>query len=102
MKNSNFFNKVYEEVRKVPLGFVTTYGDIAKRLETRDARKVGWALHANKDIKVPCHRVVNKKGRIAPNFAFDGAKEQKRRLISEGVGFVDEMHVNLKTHLWNK
>lgn len=100
MKDDSFFARVYGQVQKIPSGYVTTYGDIARKLGTKDSRKVGWVLHANKSEEVPCHRAVDKKGRLAPNFAFDGAKEQKRRLESEGVNFIDNMHVDLKKHLW--
>lgn len=96
----NLNERVWEAVKKVPKGKVTTYGEIARILgNPRMARQVGWALHANQSAEVPCHRVVNREGRLAPNFAFDGAKEQKRRLEVEGVEFVDEMHVNLPKHL---
>lgn len=107
---STFFDQVYQLVRKVPAGKVTTYGDVAKQIENGELRienyrgitprMVGWALHANKDSNTPCHRVVTKQGRVALNFAFDGWREQKRRLESEGVGFADEMHVDLTQHLW--
>jgi methylated-DNA-protein-cysteine methyltransferase-like protein len=99
MKKTNFFNKVYEVVKKIPPGKVMTYGQIAEILGTKDARKVGWALHANPDSNTPCHRVVNKEGKVAKNYAFGDWKEQKVRLIEEGVSFVDEMSVNLKRHL---
>jgi methylated-DNA-protein-cysteine methyltransferase-like protein len=99
-KNSNFFEKVYDVVRKIPKGKVATYGQLAEMIGTRDARKVGFALHANSDPKTPCHRVVNKDGRLAPNFAFDGPREQKRRLEAEGVRFTDEDHVDLEKHQW--
>jgi methylated-DNA-protein-cysteine methyltransferase-like protein len=99
MKKSNFFSEVYEVVRKIPEGKVMTYGQIARILKTKDSRRVGWALHANKDVKVPCHRVVDRTGRVAPNYAFHGWKEQKRKLLSEGVGFKDEMHVDLSKYL---
>lgn len=120
-----FFDRVYEAVRQVPEGKVVTYGQLAGIVGTKDARKVGWALHANKDPETPCHRVVNKEGRLAPNFgAFlpsihrssrrvrtepksregrlggDGPDEQRRRLISEGVEFVDKMHANLEACQW--
>jgi methylated-DNA-protein-cysteine methyltransferase-like protein len=98
MKEANFFNKVYKLVRKVPSGKVVTYGQIAEALKTRDARKIGWALHANFDPNTPCHRVVNKEGRLAPHFAFDGEAEQKRRLLADGVGFTEEGLVDLKRH----
>jgi methylated-DNA-protein-cysteine methyltransferase-like protein len=98
--STNFFGLVYKTVKKIPSGKVATYGQIAQIIGTRDARRVGHALHANKSPKVPCHRVVAKDGRLAPNFAFDGAKEQRRRLLEEGVNFIDEMHVDLKKQLW--
>ena len=93
------FERVYKLVRKIPKGKVTTYGEIARIVGTKDSRKVGFALHANQDPKTPCHRVVNKEGGLAPNFAFDGEKEQRRRLMKEGVGFIEE-RVDLKKHLW--
>lgn len=93
MQQSSFL-KIYEVVKTIPSGKVVTYGQIARKLDS-DPRMVGWALHANKDETVPCHRVVNKEGRLAPTFAFAGWKEQRRRLLAEGVSFVDEMHVDL-------
>lgn len=100
MKKDNFFGKVYKIVREIPIGKVATYGQLAGFLGTKDARKVGWALHGNKDPETPCHRVVTKDGRVAPNYAFGSWKEQKAKLISEGVAFKDEMHVNLDKYLW--
>lgn len=95
-QRNNFFEKVYEIVKKIPSGKVMTYWQVARVLGTKDARKVGWALHGNKDPKVSCHRVVNKDGKVAVNYAFEGWAEQKRKLLAEGVTFRDEMHVNLK------
>lgn len=97
---SNFFDKVYKVVRKIPEGKVATYGQIAKVVNTKDARKVGFALHANKDRKTPCHRVVNAKGRLSDSFSFDGIYEQRRRLLEEGISFINKKHVDLKKHLW--
>lgn len=97
---SNFFERVYQLVRKIPKGKVATYGQIAQKLGTKDARRVGHALHANRDSQTPCHRVVNKMGRLSPSFAFDGEQEQRKRLEQEGVNFVDKTHVDLEKHLW--
>ena len=94
-RNDNFFQRVYAAVKKIPEGKVMTYGQIADILGTKDARRVGHALHANRDSQVPCHRVVNKDGRLAPGYAFGGAGEQKARLLSEGVEFRDELHVKM-------
>lgn len=94
--NTNLFARVYDVVLTIPEGKVTTYGAIAKILGTKDVRKIGFALHANPDSsKVPCHRVVNKDGRLAPGYAFGGPGEQRMRLLSEGVVFIDEDHVDL-------
>lgn len=94
-QKSNFFERVYVEVKKIPEGMVMTYGQIAEKLGTRDARRVGHALHANKSKECPCHRVVNKDGRVAPGYAFGGPNEQRNKLMSEGVKFLDNLHVDL-------
>ncbi len=93
------YDKVYELVRKIPKGKVTTYGAIAKKL-SMSPRVVGCALHLNPDSNlIPCHRVVNRDGRVAPGFAFGGKEEQKKRLKEEGVNFRDDSRVNLAKHL---
>jgi methylated-DNA-protein-cysteine methyltransferase related protein len=74
-----------------------TYGQIAEIIGTKDVRKVGFALHANKNgSDVPCHRVVNKDGRLAPGYAFGGPDEQKMKLMAEGVKFKDTNNVDSK------
>lgn len=103
MKNSNLFQSVYKILRTVPPGKVTTYGDIAKQLKeeglTISAQMVGFALHANSSSdNAPCHRVVNKEGRVAPGFAFGGPTIQRKLLEAEGVTFLDEIHVDLVKH----
>ena len=92
------FEQVYALVRQIPEGRVATYGQVAERLGLKDVRKVGFALHANQDPLTPCHRVVNKEGRVAKHFAFDGEEEQVRRLQAEGIGFVDEVRVDLEEY----
>lgn len=94
MKKNNFFDRVYEAVKRIPKGKVMTYGQIAKILGTRDARRVGHALHANGSKDVPCHRVVNRDGRLAPGYAFGGPNEQRSRLLDEGVRFSGNDHVD--------
>jgi len=99
-KNPGLFLKVYEVLKTIPEGKVMTYGQIAGKLGLRDVRKVGWALHANPDSsKVPCHRVVNKEGGMAPGYAFGGPNEQKNKLLAEGITFKDDNHVDLEKHL---
>jgi methylated-DNA-protein-cysteine methyltransferase-like protein len=97
--DQSFFNRVYALVRRVPPGYVTTYGDIARALGTSDARRVGHALHANPSGDLtPCHRVVNKDGRLSESYAFGGSIEQYAKLIDEGVTFRNRTHVDLKKH----
>lgn len=99
---SGFFNAVYEFVKQVPEGKVTTYGDIARALGTpRASRQVGWALHCNPyQGIVPCHRVVFKDGSLAQGFAFGGKDVQKALLQSEGVGFSEKYKVDIKKYRW--
>ncbi len=101
LKSKKLFDRVYEIVAKIPKGKVATYGQIAKIVGTRDSRKVGWALHANTDKVRPCHRVVNKNGKVATGYAFGGWEEQKGKLIAEGIVFKDEKNVDLEKFLWN-
>lgn len=96
-----FFEQVYALVRKVPAGKVTTYGEIAKALHTKDARRIGHALHANPDSDMtPCHRVVFSDGRLAPGYAFGGPNEQLRILQMECVPFLPDGTVDLQTCLF--
>ncbi len=94
------FEKVYELVRKIPPGKITTYGAIGKKLNM-SPRVVGYALHANPDgAAIPCHRVVNRDGRVAPGYAFGGPGIQKKRLEQEGIKFKDQAHVDLKKNIF--
>ena len=92
-----FFLRVYEIVKKIPKGKVATYGQIAKILNApRTSKQIGWALHANTDPKnIPCHRVVNKFGKMAESYAFGGKDKQKLKLLNEGVIFCNEDTVSL-------
>ena len=97
----NFFEKVYEAVKKIPKGKVATYGQIAHAVGVpRAARQVGWALHVNPEPGIiPCHRVVNRMGRLAPAFAFGGEKTQASLLRAEGVEVSEEYTVDLTKYL---
>jgi methylated-DNA-protein-cysteine methyltransferase related protein len=93
-KSESYIEKVFKIVKQIPEGKVTTYGEISK-MTGIDPRMVGWALHTNKNSNdVPCHRVVNKDGRLAPGYAFGGPDEQRNRLISEGIKFTKDGKVD--------
>lgn len=79
---------VYDIVRKIPAGKVMSYGDVAKQAGLGSPRVVGNCLHKNPyPHSVPCHRVVNAQGRLAPAFAFGGPDRQRSLLEQEGVTF---------------
>lgn len=83
-----FRARVYAVVRRVPPGFVTTYGDVATVLGSpRVARHVGYALAALQDDDVPWQRVINAQGRISHRGDLVRAELQRRLLEAEGVAF---------------
>ena len=96
-----FSDRVYAAVCTIPRGLVATYGQIALLAGSpRAARAVGWALHRNPlPGVIPCHRVVNGTGRLAPAFAFGGTDAQRRLLAQEGVAFDEEGKV-LPEYFW--
>lgn len=98
----NFFERVYEVARKIPLGKVTSYGAIAKALGSgRSARMVGWAMNASHNLEdVPAHRVVNRKGLLTGKHHFDGSNLMQQLLESEGIVVIDNQIQNLATVFW--
>ena len=98
----NTFEKIYEQVRKIPEGKVATYSQIALLAgNPRWSRVVGYALHVNPQPGViPCHRVVKKDGRVAEGFAFGGENVQRDLLMSESVEFIDSVTVNMAKCQW--
>ena len=99
----NFYEKVYEYLLSVPKGNVVTYGMIARAIgHPRASRQVGNALHHNpRPGIIPCHRVVNREGRLAPAFAFGGWEKQAELLRAEGVE-VNGGYVNLEKYIWSE
>ncbi|MGI6104809.1 MAG: MGMT family protein [Raoultibacter sp.] len=99
---AEFTDKVFEIVRQIPRGKVSTYGQIAGLIGSpRSARYVGYALRRNVDSSIyPCHRVLFRDGGLCEGYIFGGAGEQKKLLEAEGIGFLDENHVDLDAHLW--
>ena len=96
------FERIYDVVRRIPRGKVATYGQIAMLAgNPRWARAVGYALHANPEPGViPCHRVLNRFGRVAPAFAFGGEERQAEMLRAEGVEVSGKGFVDLDRYLW--
>ena len=102
MSDTNFFQKVYAAVKRIPKGKVATYGQIACAVGApRSARQVGFALHVNPEpFIIPCHRVVDRFGRLAPAFAFGGEEIQAELLRSEGVEVRADQTVDLEKYLY--
>lgn len=101
---SDFYEKVYEVVARIPLGRVTTYGAIARFLGVGgSARMVGYAL--NETLKhngpeLPCHRVVNRLGHLSGK-AYFGPGIMEMLLRQEGINFLDEDTIDLAKHYWD-
>ncbi len=99
----NTFDKIYEQVRRIPRGKVATYGQIAALAGNPHwSQIVGYALHSNPAPGViPCHRVVNRFGGTAAAFAFGGEDRQRELLEEEGVVFRADGTVDLARCLWD-
>ncbi|UOX35248.1 MGMT family protein [Flavobacterium sediminilitoris] len=98
----NFFERVYDIVRQIPEGKVTSYGAIAKAIgAARSARMVGYAMNASHDMEdVPAHRVVNRKGLLTGKHHFDGTNLMAQLLENEGVKVIDNQIINFEKHFW--
>ncbi len=98
------FKKIYEVVSRIPKGKVATYGLVARMAgNPRWSRVVGYALHNNPAPGViPCHRVVNREGKVAESFAFGGSDIQRKMLEDEGIVFEADGHIDLEKYLWKQ
>ena len=102
LKKSNFYKDVYEVVRMIPEGRVTSYGAIANYLGlTKSARVVGWAMkNSHGDKSVPAHRVVNREGLLTGkhHFTNEGMEEL---LVREGIVIENNQIINFNKVFWN-
>jgi len=103
MSKNDFFQRVYDVVKTIPVGRVTTYGLIAKKLGTASsARTVGWALNAcHNDSSIPAHRVVNRNGLLSGKHHFKGFDLMKQLLENEGIEVNNDKVVDFNIKLWN-
>lgn len=99
---TSYYDDVYEVVRRIPRGKVSTYGRIAQMSAVpRGARGVGWALAGlgpDRAREVPWWRVINAAGRISNEF---NATLQRELLEAEGVTFDELGYVDLDWFLWD-
>jgi methylated-DNA-protein-cysteine methyltransferase-like protein len=108
MKNAsdttlNFFRDVYDVVRLIPEGRVTSYGAIAKYLgSARSSRMVGWAMNASHRLPdVPAHRVLNRNGLLTGKHHFGDANEMQRLLESEGIVVKEDQVQDFNVLFWD-
>ena len=101
-EGSSFTQEVKDVIKKIPRGKVAIYGQIAAYAgNPRGARQVVWILHSStRKDKLPWHRVVSSKGKIAlkPNYGFEIQKELLRK---EGVKFDENDTIDFDRYLWS-
>lgn len=104
MERKMYFEQVYDVVRSVPIGRVTTYGAIADFLALGSARMVGWALRnmsAQFDADVPAHRVVNRIGELSGRHQFPTPEYMQLMLEQEGVKVENDRVVDFRERFWH-
>ncbi|MFB9841444.1 MGMT family protein [Mucilaginibacter ginsenosidivorans] len=103
MPDYNFYDSVYQVVRLIPPGRVTSYGAVASYLGTKgSSRMVGYAMQAcgNANPPVPAHRVVNRQGLLTAKFHFGGDR-MAEMLRSEGVEVESDQVKDFKKVFWD-
>lgn len=102
-KDSDFFQTVYQVVRLIPKGKVTTYGAIAQALGAKSAaRMVGWAMNASHGLPdVPAHRVVNRMGLLTGKIHFNPPESMQQKLEAEGLKVVNNQIQDFQACFWN-
>ena len=103
LKNKDFFQDVYDVVRLIPEGRVTSYGAIANYLGAKQAaRMVGWAMNAShRKANIPAHRVVNRTGLLTGKVHFSDPNEMENKLKSEGVLISNSKVVEFNKLFWD-
>lgn len=103
-RDESFFAAVYNVVRQIPRGRITSYGAIAEALGTRSsARMVGWAMNGAHAIHppVPAHRVVNRKGLLTGKIHFATPTHMQELLEKEGIKVVEDQIQDFERLFWN-
>lgn len=101
---ASFFENVYEVVKLIPYGRVTSYGAIAAFLGSRgSARMVGWAMNASHSYPepVPAHRVVNRNGLLTGKHHFGHPDLMRQLLEQEGAEVEEDKILNFKELFWD-
>ena len=103
LKNKDFFQDVYDVVRLIPEGRVTSYGAIANYLGAKQAaRMVGWAMNASHALSdVPAHRVVNRVGLLSGKNHFENPRHMEELLSAEGIIVENDQIQNFEKVFWD-
>lgn len=103
IKTLDFFKNVFEIVKLIPEGRVTSYGAIAKALGTaKSSRMVGWAMNdSHQHPGIPAHRVVNRNGLLTGKMHFETPTKMEELLFSEGIVVKDDKVVEFSTLFWD-
>ncbi|MEN2281894.1 MGMT family protein [Algoriphagus sp. SE2] len=99
----NYFDLVYQVVKEIPVGRVTSYGAIAHYLGLKSgARMVGYAMNAAHTMpEVPAHRVVNRQGLLTGKHHFATPTAMQEALEKEGVKVENDQILNFEQVFWN-
>jgi methylated-DNA-protein-cysteine methyltransferase-like protein len=99
----DFFEQVYEIVKEIPFGRVTSYGAIAQALGAKkSSRMVGWAMNAcHNRPEIPAHRVVNRNGLLTGKMHFSSPTAMEERLKKEGVNVTNDQIVEFQKIFWD-
>jgi methylated-DNA-protein-cysteine methyltransferase-like protein len=103
-KDESFFELVFDVVRQIPKGRVSSYGAIAAALGAKSsARMVGWAMNGSHRVrpKVPAHRVVNRQGWLTGKIHFSPPERMQQLLEKEGVKVADDKVVDFRKKFWD-
>lgn len=99
--SQNFYERVYEVARQIPLGRVTSYGAIARAIgAAKSARMVGYALQ-NSPQDVPAHRVLNRKGILTGKHHFPGTNLMQQLLENEGLTIINNQVQDFEAYFWD-
>lgn len=104
MQYSNyFFDSVFQVVKLIPKGRVTSYGAIAAYLGAKkSSRTVGYAMNASHSIPgIPAHRVVNRNGQLTGKMHFSTPTEMEELLQKEGVVVESDQIIDFKELFWD-
>lgn len=101
---ADFFQQVYQVVKQIPVGRVTSYGAVARYLGAAgSARMVGWAMNASHSAPefIPAHRVVNRNGLLTGKSHFDHPQAMQQLLEAEGLKIENDQILNFKEKFWD-